>query len=398
QPGRDRVVVLNHELWVRRFGADPNVIGRNITLDGKSYEIIGVLRAGLHFPKLSQLYAMTVSEERPQLWKPFALRHDELEEMGDFNFGCIARLRHGVTRSQALHDLNMVQANFVKQVPFKVELYAALVPLQDQITGRSRTGLELLLAAVGAVLLIGCVNIANLLLARATGRGRELAIRSSLGATAGRLVRQMLVESLFLSFLGGVLGIALAYGAVRLIVSYAPVDLPRIDEVRLDARILLFAVAASIFTGLLCGLLPAWRFAAADPEEAMKSGARGSTAGRASNHLRSLLVGVETGLSALCLIAGGLLLHSFVKLLNVDRGFEVQRIVTVDLNLPQDRYPNGEKRAAFLASLLERVGSLPSVQSSAVANRLPLSGEGGNNLLGVEGTKVPVMERPLADI
>jgi ABC-type antimicrobial peptide transport system permease subunit len=202
QPGRDRVVVLNHELWVRRFAADPNVIGRTITLDGKSYEIVGVLRAGLHFPKLSQLYAMTISEERPQLWKPFALRDDELDEMGDFDFACIARLRRGVTRSQALAELNVVQANFVKQAPFKVELYAALVPLQDQITGRSRIGLELLLAAVGAVLLIGCVNIANLLLARATGRRRELAIRSSLGATAGRLVRQMLVASL------GIYGVA----------------------------------------------------------------------------------------------------------------------------------------------------------------------------------------------
>jgi predicted lysophospholipase L1 biosynthesis ABC-type transport system permease subunit len=190
---------------------------------------------------------------------------------------------------------------------------------RTKITGRSRTGLELLLAAVGAVLLIGCVNIANLLLARATGRRRELAIRSSLGATAGRLVRQMLVESLLLSFLGGVFGIVLAYGAIRLIVAYAPVDLPRIDEVHLDARVLLFTVAISIFTGLLCGILPAWRFSTTDPQEAMKSGARGTTAGRASGHLRSLLVGVETGLSAMCLIAGGLLLHSFVKLLNVDR-------------------------------------------------------------------------------
>jgi putative ABC transport system permease protein len=326
------------------------------------------------------------------------LRDDELDEMGDFDFACIARLRRGVTASQALSELNVVQANFVKQAPFKVELYAAVVPLQDQITGRSRTGLVLLLAAVGAVLLIGCVNIANLLLARATGRRRELAIRSSLGATAGRLVRQILVESLFLSLLGGVFGIVLAFGAIRLIVAYAPVDLPRIDEVQLDARALFFTVAISIFTGLLCGILPAWRFSTPDPQEAMKSGARGMTAGRASGHLRSLLVGVETGLSAMCLIAGGLLLHSFVKLLNVDRGFEVQRIVTVDLSLPDNRYPNGEKRVAFLHSLLERAGSLPGVKSVGVSNRLPLSGEGGNNLLGVEGGKVPVMERPLADI
>jgi predicted permease len=397
-PGRDRVVVINHELWVRRFAADPKVIGRKMLLDGNPYEIVGVLPAGLHFPKMSQLFAMTVAEERPELWKPFAVRDDELDEMGDFNFACIGRLRPGVTAARALADLNMLQADFVKRAPFKVELYAALVPLQDQITGRSRTGLELLLAAVGAVLLIGCVNIANLLLAHATGRRRELAIRSALGAGTGRLVRQMLGESLFLASLGGIFGVALAYGAIRMIVAYAPIDLPRLDEVHLDARVLLFTAAISILTGLLCGLLPAWRFGQADPQEVMKSGGRGTTAGRASGHLRSLLVGVETGLSAMCLIAGGLLLHSFVKLVNVDRGFDVDRIITVDLSLPDNRYPKLEAKAAFERTLIERVRALPGVISAGVSNHLPLAGEGGNNLIGLEGKNVPFVERPLADI
>ena len=371
QPGRDRVVVLNHELWVRRFGADPNILGRKLLLDGNPYEIIGVLRAGLHFPKLSQLYAMTISEDRPQLWKPFAVRDDEL---------------------------NVLQSDFVKNAPFKVELRAALIPLQDQITGRSRSGLELLLAAVAAVLLIGCVNIANLLLARAIGRRREIAIRSAIGASRSRLVRQALVESLLLSGMGGLFGVIVAQAAIRAIVAYAPVDLPRMDEVHLDLGVLLFTLVVSILTGLLFGLLPAWRFAKADLQDAMKSGARGATAGRGSGRLRSLLVGVETGLSAMCLIAGGLLLHSFVKLLHVDRGFEVQRIVTVDLSLPASRFPEIEKRAFFLRSLLQGVASLPGVTSAGISNRLPLSGEGGNNLVDVEGSKLPVMERPLADI
>lgn len=398
QPGRDRVVVLNHELWVRRFGRDPNILGRKMILDGKPYQIIGVLRSGLHFPKLSQLYAMTISEERPQLWKPFAVRNDELDEMGDFDFACIARLRRGVAASQALSELNVLQADFVKNAPFKVELRAALIPLQDQITARSRTGLELLLAAVGAVLLIGCVNIANLLLARAIGRRREIAIRSAIGASSWRLVRQALLESLLLSGIGGLLGVTVAYAAIRGIVAHAPVDLPRMDEVHLDLRIFLFTIGVSILTGVLFGLLPAWRFAETDLQDAMKSGARGSTAGRGSGRLRSMLVGAETGLSAMCLIAGGLLLHSFVKLLHVDRGFEVQRIVTVDLSLPADRYSNTEKRSAFLRSLLQGVGSLPGVKSAGVSNHLPLTGEGGNNLVNVEGSKVPAMERPLADI
>jgi len=397
-PGRDQAVILNHELWTRRFAADPNVIGRKITLDGHPYEIVGVLPRGFHFPKLNQLYAMTIAEERPQIWKPFALRDDELELLGDFNYACIVRLRRGVQPAQALSELNIVQAHIANQTGEKIELRAALVPLQDQITGRSRTGLELLLAAVGAVLLIGCVNIANLLLARATARRREIAIRSALGAGRDRLVGQMLVESLVLAAMGGAAGVALAYEAIRVMVAYAPVDLPRTDEVHLDARVLLFTAMLSILTGVLFGLFPAWRATRGDPQEAMKSGSRNTTAGRGSGRLRSLLVALEVGLSAMCLIAGGLLLHSFLNLMHVNRGFEVERIVTVELNLPDSRYPDLDKRAAFVRSTLERVGSLPGVTSAGISNKLPLSGEGGNNLIAAEGASLPLMERPLADI
>ncbi|HVP45458.1 MAG TPA: ABC transporter permease, partial [Bryobacteraceae bacterium] len=398
RPGRDQVVVLNHELWKRRFAADPNVVGRKITLDGHPYEVVGVLPAGFHFPKLNQLFAMTVAEERPQLWKPFAVRDDELEPLGDFNYVCIARLRRGVSAAQALSELNVVQARIASQLEEKIELRGALVPLQDQITGRSRTGLEVLLAAVGAVLLIGCVNIANLLLARATGRRRELAIRTAVGASRWRLVRQMLIESLVLAGMGGALGVALAYEAVRIILARAPIELPRIDEVSLDSRVLLFTLAISILTGILFGLFPAWRATQGDPQEAMKPVSRSMTAGRSSSRLRSLLVGLEAGLSAMCLIAGGLLLHSFVNLLHVDRGFQTERIVTAELNLPESRYPDLGKRTAFLRSTLEQVAILPGVISAGVTNLLPLSGEGGNNLVAVEGSKLPLMERPLADI
>jgi putative ABC transport system permease protein len=398
RPGRDQVVILNHELWERRFAGDPNVIGRKIMLDGHPYEIVGVLPRGFHFPKLNQLYAMTIAEERPEIWKPFALRDEELELLGDFNYACIGRLRRGVQRAQALSELNVVQARIARQTEEKIELRAALVPLQDQITGRSRTGLQLLLAAVGAVLLIGCVNIANLLVARGTARRREIAIRTALGAGRGRLVGQMLVESVVLAVMGGATGVALAYEAIRVIVAYAPVDLPRTDEVHLDARVLLFTLILSILTGVLFGLFPAWRATRGDPQEAMKSGSRSSTAGRSSSRLRSLLVAIEVGLSAMCLIAGGLLLHSFVNLLHVDRGFDAERIVTVDLNLPKSHYPDLPESASFLRAVLERMKSLPGVTSAGVSNHLPLSGEGGNNLLLPEGANVPLMERPLADI
>jgi predicted permease len=398
QPGRDDVVVLSNELWQRRFSADAHIIGRKILLDGRPYQVIGVLSADFHFPKLSQLYAMTISEERPELWKPFAVDPDELEPLGDFNFACIGRLRRGVSLQHALAELDAVQARLASQAPEKMELQAALVPLQDQITSRSRTGLRLVLCAVGAVLLIGSLNIANLLLARAISGRRELAIRSAMGASTWRLVRQTLVESLLLAAIGGTSGVILAYGALHVILTRAPVDLPRLDEVHLDMRVLAFTAAISVLAGLLFGILPAWRLARTDPQDAMRAAMRGASDLRGSGRLRTVLVGVEVGLSTLCLVAGGLLLHSFVKLLDVDRGFAAQRVITVNLNLPGNRYPDQSQVARFTRSLLDSVRALPGVVSAGVINRLPLSGEGGNNLLSLEGTTVPFVNRPLADI
>jgi putative ABC transport system permease protein len=254
-----------------------------------------------------------------------------------------------------------------------------------------------MLAAVAAVLLIACVNIANLLLARATGRRRELAVRTALGAGAGRLVRQMLAESLLLAAIGGTLGLAIAYGGIRAITAYAPVDLPRMDEIRPDARLLTFNMAISLGAGLLFGLLPAWRFAKADPQEALQAGTKGSTGSQASGRLRSVLVAAEVGLSAVCLIAGGLLLRSFVNLLHVDKGFETGRILTADLTLPYSRYGNHEQEAAFDQRLLEKVTAIPGVTSAGVSNQLPLAGEGSNNVIMAEGQNLPISDRPLAD-
>lgn len=398
QPGRDDVVVLSNGLWRRRFAADPHVVGRKILLDGHPYQVIGVLSADFHFPKLSQLYAMTVAEERPELWKPFAVKPDELEPIGDFNYACIGRLRPGVSIEHALAELNAVQARLASQAPEKIELFAALVPLQDQITNRARTGLMLVLGAVGAVLLIGSVNIANLLLARAISGRRELAIRSAIGASTWRLVRQTLVESLLLAGIGAAAGVMLAFGALRVILTRAPVDLPRLNEVRIDMRVLLFTALISVLAGLLFGILPAWRLSRTDPQDAMRTAARGTAELHGSGRLRAILVAVEVGLSTLCLLAGGLLLRSFVKLLDVDRGFAAQQVVTVSLNLPGDRYPDRPQTVRFTRSLLDSVRAFPGVVSAGVINRLPLSGEGGNNLLSLEGTTVPFTERPLADI
>jgi predicted permease len=387
QPGHDGVVVLNDELWHRRFNADPGVIGQTISLDDHPYEIVGVLPSGFHFPKLASLYALTIDEGRPEIWKPMALRPDELKPVGRFWFACIARLKPGISLPQAVADLNAVQSHVTASLPApKFDLRVAVVPLQDQIAARARSGLEVLLAAVGAVLLIGCVNITNLLFARDAARRQEIGVRRAIGASRGRLVRQMLTESLMLAGVGGALGVALAVLAVRVIVASAPADVPRLDEVRLDARVLIFTLLISSLTGVIVGLLPAWRFAAVDPLDAMKSRGGASSASRGTGKLRSLLVGLEVGLSAMCLIAAGLLLHSFEKLMTVEKGFDTHQLVTVDLNVPVSRYPTLERRAAFLHMLLERIALLPGVKSVGVSNQLPLTGEGGGTGLGTEGT------------
>jgi predicted permease len=397
-PGHDRVIVISHRLWATRFASDPGVIGKPILLDGDSYEIIGVLPHDFHFPRLDQLYAITVVDERPEIWKPFALNDDELSSSSDFNFACIARLRPGVSVSLALSELNLLQANISRQMPEKFELLASLVPLQSQITGRSRAGLILLLAAAAAVLLIGCVNIANLLLTQAVKRRQELAIRSAIGASVARLTRQMWVESLLLCSLGALVGLLFAYLGIPAILANVPTDLPRVDEVHLNGWMLILALVVSTVISLFFSILPAWYIARIDLLSAMKSGSKGSASSTRINRVRSLLIGLETALSAACLIAAGLLLHSFVNLLNVDKGFQVQHIVTADLNLPGNRYPDLTKNVTFIRSLLAHTCALPGVSASGISNRLPLGGEGGNNLVFADGVEVPFVERPLADI
>jgi putative ABC transport system permease protein len=395
--GSDHVALLNHSLWQRRFHGDPGVLGQKILLDGLPYEVIGVLPAGLQVPKISQLQAMAFGAESPEIWKPFALRDEEKDAMGDFNYACIARLKPGATLSQALDELNAIQANISRDLPDHIELRAAIAPLQEQMTGRSRQGLLLLMLSVGTVLLIVCVNIANLLLARATGRSREFAVRAAIGASSARLLRQMLTESFLVAILGGALGLAIAAFAMELILANAPADLPRLNDVRLDGRVLGIGFALTLLSAAIFGLIPAWRSSRIDPQSGLRAGGRSATESRQSGRLRALLVAIETGLCTVCLVAAGLLLNSFVRLLHVDKGFDTERVITVDINLPATRYPDLAHRSDFLRNVIDASRALPGVSEVGVTNMLPLSGEGNNNMINLDGDTTPITQRPIAD-
>jgi predicted permease len=395
--GGDRVVLLDDALWRRRYGADRAIVGRAITLNGEPYTVVGVLAPDFRFPKLGDLFAMIIYRGRPQIWKPLALTKNEATQAEDFNFICIARLKRGAASSAANDEINAIQATISKRTP-GTDLRAVMLPLDEQITGRSETGLRLMLAAVAAVLLIGCVNITNLLLARSAQRRREIAVRSAIGASAGRLLRQALAESTTLAAAGTIVGFGLAHVVLETVLASAPIDLPRMDEVRLDGRVFAFVTVLAALTSLTCGLLPAWRFAKAEPQEAMKSASRSTTSGRAANRLRSALVASEVALSAICLVAAGLLLHSFVKLMRVDPGFRAERVLAVDLSLPGVRYPNPPKRVDLYRTLLSEISALPGVVSTGITNGLPVTSRGGTSAILVEGVTLPLLERPIADV
>ena len=297
---------------------------------------------------------------------------------------------------QALSTLNNLQQTLPQRVS-GATLRANLVPLEDQVAGRVRSGLSLIWAAVGAVLLIGCVNMTNLLLARTLSRRREMTIRTAIGASRGRLMRQVLVESVLLSVIGGIVGVVAAYFALHVIVSAAPADLPRVNEIQIDRRVMTFTVCVSLMAGVLVGLLPAWRLGVLSPIDALKSGSASVTSARSTGRLRALLVAGEVGVSALCLIAGGLLLHSFSKLLQVDAGFAASRVTTVDVSLPIQRYATPVSRSTFIRTALEQLQALPGVVAAGVSNKLPLTGEGGNAALWPERSTA-VSESLLGDI
>jgi predicted permease len=398
QTGRDHEVVLIDSFWRGEFQADPAIIGKAMTLNGESFEIVGVLPASFHFPQSSELGALTNFSPHLAFLKPLGEDASQIGPLGDFDYAAIGRLRPSVSLAQALSELNVVQAQIAGHANERMDLRAEIVPLASEMLGSARQGLLFLLAAVGAVLLIVCVNLANLLLARVPRRMREGAIRTALGASRARLARQMLTESVLLGILGGTLGILLASFAVSAIVSAAPPGIPRLAEVSLDGRALFFAIVISVVTAALFGVLPAWHIAHTEPQDALKSGATNTTESRRTRRLRSSLIGLEVTLSTVLLILAGLFTSSLAHLLRVDTGFSAEHVLAADVALPLHSYSSSAASARFYDQVLATIRALPGVRSAGWINILPLEGEGSVSVIGLPTTKKEdVVNLPLAD-
>ena len=397
--GHDGVVILSNSLWKRRFGSDAGVIGRKVVMNGAPYDVIGVMPEGFRFPERRTGQFAAAAVDQDAFYKPLGYDPKELEQkMGNFNYSVYARLRPGTPVEAAGSELNVVQGRIAGTLPEKMELRAKVTVLQEAMVGNSRKPLLVLMAAVGAVLLVLCVNLANLWFARSASRRQEMAVRVALGASRWRLIRQDLVQSMMLAGAGGLIGCALAYGGVRLLLSFAPVTLPRLDEVRLDWTALGFAVGLSLVTGALFGAVPAWRMSRSDPQQALRSATRSNTEDVHGVRTRKVLVAAEVALSTVLLACAGLLIRSFDQVMHVDRGFAVDRILAVDVPLSGEKYKEDSAREQFYGRLIEKARALPGVQAASVLSHLPFQGEMWVDIVGLENDTRPMFQRDTVNV
>jgi putative ABC transport system permease protein len=361
--GVDPVVVLSHGLWQRRFGADPNVVGSRVTVSGKSVLVVGVMPAGFDFP------------EQTELWSPLAL--DPAAERRNNRYLEVAgRLKPGVTVAQAQAQMDAINQSLAAEYDDTNRGSGVKVTeLREQLVGNLRPTLLVLLGAVAFVLLIGCANVANLLLARATSRRKEIAVRTALGASRARIARQLLTESFLLSLAGGGAGLLLSVWMTDLFVAISPANSPRFGEIKPDGRVFLFTLGVTLVTGLIFGLAPAFQASQADLNETLKEGGRSGSEGGRRNRVRSLLVVSEIALSFMLLAGAGLLVRSFIRLRDVSPGFNPDGVLTMRLSLLPAKYPTDQQKRDFFKLATERMAELPGVKSAAAVLTLPLGGD-----------------------
>jgi putative ABC transport system permease protein len=383
QPGKNQVVLLTQGLWKRRFGGDPGVIGRTIRLDGKPYTVVGVV------PSILQWFAPL------DAWIPTGFTSHDMDPALRTNQSLfiLARMQPGVSLQQARAGMaafgRTLAKNFPNFYPPASGWAIRVDSLNELLVGDIRGALILLLAAVGFVLLIACANVANLLIARAAGRMRELSIRAALGAARWRIARQLLTESVMLGLLGGGTGILFGMWGVALLVNGGPRELPRLDEVTVDGRVLAFTVALALVTSVLFGLAPVIQVATGNLHDLLKLGARGAAGSLRRHRTRSALVIAEVGLSLVLLVGAGLLLRSFARLQKVDPGFRARNVLTFGVSLPPARYATQTRTSAFFHAVLDRVATLPGVESTGAVNPLPFSGSNASGSFSIEGLTVP---------
>ncbi len=387
--GRDDVVVISERLWRRKFDRDPGILGSKLLADGRAFTVVGIMPASFEFPL--PLFNVTGGSfgERADLWQPLGFSADEMKRRGSRSYGVIGRLAPGASAAQAQAEIDTVvrgmRARFTGNYPQNESFGATIYPLKEQVVGGMKPLLLILSGAVALVLLIACANLATMLLARATAREREMAIRVAVGASRGRLLRQAITESIVLALLGAGVGVFLAIWGVDLVKSIGAQTIPRLSEVSVDSTVLIVTLAIAIGTGLVFGLVPGLASGKPDLTESLKEGGRGSTSGRRHNRLRNGLVIAEVALALVLLTGAGLLLKSFVRLQNVDPGFNPKNVLTAEISLPQLRYPDQVTQVNFLAELERRVANLPGVSHAGFTIILPMSGINSDSSFDIEG-------------
>ena len=384
QPGRDQVVVISHELWQRAFGANPNIIGQPITLNSRSYTVVGIMPAKFEFP------------QEVELWVPLAWDDKERQTRSIHDYVVVARLKQNVSLQQAQAEMSTISTRLEQQYPEENSGWGAVViPLREDLVGESCTALLVLFGAVGFVLLIACANVANLMLARGANRQKEMAVRIALGAGRARLVRQLLTESVLLAVTGGVLGLLLAVWGSGMLVRLG--SLPDSSDIGIDMWALGFTLLVSFAAGIIIGIVPALQFTRTSLSETLKQGSGRTGGSPMKQHTRKALVVSEVALSLVLLIGAGLMIRSFWKLQNVDPGFNTSNVLTMFVGLTPIRYSEPNQQLAFVERTLEQIHAVPGVVSVATTTTIPLAGGGSTQPFSVEGRPVAtVAEQPMA--
>ncbi|MDQ2855869.1 MAG: ABC transporter permease [Acidobacteriota bacterium] len=386
QAGHAPVVIVSHSLWLRRFGGDPDLVGRSITLDGKSSTVVGIAPAGFQYPDKTEVWVPPY-----RLAPALNERMDPTQVRGFGMLSAVALLKPGVSLPQAAADMETITARLRQQYPdTNNRRFNRVVSLHSHLVGETGSMLLLLFGAVGFVLLIACANVANLLLAAAASRQKEMAIRTALGASRWRVMQQLLTESTILALAGGTLGLFLAMWGVALMTKLLPQDFPRLAEINMDWRVLGFTLVASVLTGILFGLAPALQTSKGDVQESLKESGRGASGSKRQNRLRNLLIVGEVALSVVLLAGAGLLFRSFLQLQSVHAGFTPQQVLTVRLTPSGPRYATDADYVSFYNQVMERISALPGVQAVGAINTLPL-GKGPTAGIRIEGT--PLLTR-----